>query len=812
MHKLQERRDQGFLQIQCELSGSLDLDLFRSAWNMVFNRYQVLKSSIHWENLEKPMQVVRDKVEVPWEVQDWSGLRERAVKRNLDGYLKADRDDNFDLNQAPVSRIAIFELNDRAYKLVWSSHHLILDGWSSAIIIREVFDVYTSLVENTESQSQPDKRYSSFVDWYKNLDQDAMRRHWLNLLDGYQKPALLTNKRNQTRRKNTDFQNIRLALSEEKSKLLTQQLRASRVTMSSLMFGLWGMIMAAQTGSQDVVFGTTVSGRSGDLTGMEQMVGQFSNVIPIRIQTNLPIPLDQWLASIQKQQSQSSKYEQATLNQITSWCNWPGYLPLFDSLILLENFPWKDLHTDELQLKNYKSGITTTFPINILVIPGSKIELTLRYDQNQVTTPQARRISNGLLALITAFSEGDLKQVDDLTQLLESQTDLASASSSGGSSNFQVPTYVLNSHKYAPPTNPMEIQLARIWEQVLGLHPISITDNFFELGGNSLLAVQLFDEIKTQTGSNLPPSMLLQHPTIQSLAQAWNTNTDTRWSSLVPLRASGSKPPLFTIHGGGGHVFFYQPLARYLDADQPVFALQPAGLDGESEQHQSIEEMARHYLATIKKVQPEGPFSILGTCLSDPICVEINNQMRENGEAPLAMIIVDSSPFHLFPRNKIPTPKKVRIERFQERFRKSPYRALRKIVVDRVKKFSRPIKLQMEDLRVEYGKDYQARQLLKMRKDLQKMYYKYHWKPFTGKITLIKTSQNKERINNWDEGVWAKLASEKVEVLVTPGQHYTRFEEPDVISMAKKLQEYLDHLYQDNNPEQLSHSSSFTES
>jgi surfactin synthase thioesterase subunit len=206
--------------------------------------------------------------------------------------------------------------------------------------------------------------------------------------------------------------------------------------------------------------------------------------------------------------------------------------------------------------------------------------------------------------------------------------------------------------------------------------------------------------------------------------------------------------------------------------------------------------MASHYLKVIKSVQPEGPFSILGTCLSDPICVEINNQMRQKGEAPIALVIVDSSPFHLFQRKRILTPKNVRIERFLERFRQSPYRAIRKMVIDRVNKLVSPVKVNLEEIKVQYGRDSHAKNLQEIRRQLQKLYYQYNWGPFKGKITLIKTTQNVERPNNWDEGVWARLASEKVDLLVIPGEHYTRFEEPDVIGMANQLQAYLDQLYQ----------------
>src|SRR5208283_3390254 len=141
---------------------------------------------------------------------------------------------------------------------------------------------------------------------------------------------------------------------------------------------------------------------------------------------------------------------------------------------------------------------------------------------------------------------------------------------------------------FVAPRDPIEQVLARIWERVLKVKPVGLHDNFFHLGGHSLLGVRLLLEVEKVSRKRLPLAVLLQAPTIFDLAEVLRKEQwAPTWSSLVPIRPAGSKPPLFLMHAHGGNVLEYYPLANLLDADQPVYALQARGLDGRIAKDQS---------------------------------------------------------------------------------------------------------------------------------------------------------------------------------------------------------------------------------
>jgi amino acid adenylation domain-containing protein len=191
------------------------------------------------------------------------------------------------------------------------------------------------------------------------------------------------------------------------------------------------------------------------------------------------------------------------------------------------------------------------------------------------------------------------------------------------------------------PRDELEIQLARLWEEVLQVHPVGVTDNFFDLGGHSLLAVRLFTQIREVFGKDLPLATLFQAPTIEQLAallrqQGWTPS----WSALVPLQPSGSKPPFFCVHAIGGNILTFRDMVRHLaqlEPDQPVYALQAVGLDGDQIPHTRVEQMAAHYIQEIQTVQPHGPYYLGGQCFGGMVAFEMAQQLQAQGE-PVALL------------------------------------------------------------------------------------------------------------------------------------------------------------------------------
>ena len=199
------------------------------------------------------------------------------------------------------------------------------------------------------------------------------------------------------------------------------------------------------------------------------------------------------------------------------------------------------------------------------------------------------------------------------------------------------------SETYIVPQDQLELQLTKIWENVLNIRPINLQDDFFELGGHSLLAVRLFAQLEKVFGKNLPLATLFQAPTIEKLSKVLrDEGWQAPWASLVPIQPQGSKPPFFCVHAVGGNVLSLRDLAHHLGTDQPFYALQSQGLNGKQKPPEQVEEMAGYYIDEIRTVQPEGPYYLGGQSSGGLIAFEMAQQLHAQGEQVVVLALIDT--------------------------------------------------------------------------------------------------------------------------------------------------------------------------
>jgi len=193
---------------------------------------------------------------------------------------------------------------------------------------------------------------------------------------------------------------------------------------------------------------------------------------------------------------------------------------------------------------------------------------------------------------------------------------------------------------YVAPGDPIEGRLAALWEEALNIHPVGVESNFFDLGGRSVVAAKLFMKISREFGRDLPLALLFQSPTIRELAtHLRKTSAAPRYESLIPIQPKGTRPAFFCVHGGMGGTLFLRPLSEALGSDQPLYAFEPEGMDGGPVRRRTIADLARHYVAEMRKLQPSGPYRIGGYCFGGLVAFEMAQQLREAGEtaAPVAL-------------------------------------------------------------------------------------------------------------------------------------------------------------------------------
>jgi phthiocerol/phenolphthiocerol synthesis type-I polyketide synthase E len=194
-------------------------------------------------------------------------------------------------------------------------------------------------------------------------------------------------------------------------------------------------------------------------------------------------------------------------------------------------------------------------------------------------------------------------------------------------------------------------RLTRIWEKLLGVHPIEPDQNYFDLGGDSILAVRMFAQIDQMFQVKLPVATLFEAPTIDDLAQIVSREAPaSRWSSLVTIQPNGSRPAFFCMHGAGGNVLIYRELSKHLGEDQPFYGLQSQGLEGNSEPLTRIEDMAAVYVRGMRRAQPEGPYYVGGYCLGGTIAYEVAQQLRAQGEEVALLAMFDTLNWSKLPK------------------------------------------------------------------------------------------------------------------------------------------------------------------
>ena len=339
------------------------------------------------------------------------------------------------------------------------------------------------------------------------------------------------------------------------------------------------------------------------------------------------------------------------------------------------------------------------------------------------------------------------------------------------------------------PRTTTELQLVQIWSEVLNVPSVGVRDNFFDLGGHSLLAVRLMARIEQQLGTPLPLATLFTEPTIEGQASLLSAVPNTKnFSPLVPIKPTGSKPPFFCIHPGGGNVLCYAALARQLDAEQPFYGLQSVGLNGEQEPLTRIEDMAATYIKAIQTVQPQGPYKIGGWCMGGIVAFEMARQLQSSGHE-IALL----APIQSF-LEAIEYDEARVVIRFAEYLihhfdKELPVSAdeLRQLGLE--EKLNYVLKKILQILPLEMGLEQMCQMFAVFQGNIQAE-NSYVPRPYSGQITFFCAEDPPEQLAEKQKliQVWSSLAAGGIKIHKIPGDHFSIIPSE---ALAKELGSYL---------------------
>ncbi|MCP4219489.1 MAG: amino acid adenylation domain-containing protein, partial [bacterium] len=376
------QKDFYFEQLCLNLSGPIDFDTMKHAWNDVVEQNDMLRTLFKWDNVKHPIQVVLKKHNVQFHAMLPPDSNEPENEtQHLEVIKTSDRERAFDLQEVPF-RITAGKLGDNRGFMIISHHHILYDGWSNGIIIKEFFEAYNSRLQGKQPAKHSKTQFKHFVKWQKDGDKEKQAAYWKNHLAGYDLAIELPGKKISSEIKGqTSEVQLRLAADlKEKADLLVKD---QRLTLATLLYTTWGILLQRYTASDDVILGTTVAGRSARVEGIEDMVGLFINTLPLRIQTKDNETVTDLLLQVDRVQKERQEYEHTPLTDIKMYGGMEGRGELFDTILALENYPLdKTLMQEESALcaDSFSMQTSTHYDLTVSILLSETIDIMFSHN------------------------------------------------------------------------------------------------------------------------------------------------------------------------------------------------------------------------------------------------------------------------------------------------------------------------------------------------------------------------------------------------------------------------------------------------
>ncbi|WP_197287800.1 non-ribosomal peptide synthetase, partial [Streptomyces apocyni] len=390
------------VQLVFELEGALDVPALKAAARAMLARHANLRAGFRHQGVDQPVQLIRREVPLPWREADLSGLPEDARAAELERLLTADRARRFNLSKPPLVRFGLVRLAADRFRFVVTNHHILLDGWSTSVLVAELFQTYAR--QGDASALPPVTPYRTYLAWLAGQDRGAAEAAWRAALGGVEEPTLLVPA--DPSREPLLPERVSAELSQELTARLTERAQAHGLTMNTVVQAAWSLLLSRLTGRDDVVFGTTTSGRPPEIPGVESMVGLFINTLPVRVRLDPAESLLDALGRIQREQSALMAHQYLGLAEIQRFV---GTGDLFDSLVVFENYPFDAEAGKEavggIRVVGGEGRDANHYPLNVVAIPGPRLQLQVNHRPDLFTREEAQRLTDSLLGVLETLAD-----------------------------------------------------------------------------------------------------------------------------------------------------------------------------------------------------------------------------------------------------------------------------------------------------------------------------------------------------------------------------------------------------------------------
>lgn len=497
-----------FLQRTYALGERIKIDFLIRAWAHVIARHDVLRTSFAWESFNRPQQVVWAERPHPWTIVDLSNISAPQQTAHFDELARRDRERGFALDADPPLRFTLAYLGNNRWLHLLSVHHILVDGWSLSIIKREVWQYYQNLEQQKPTPLPPAPCFGEFIR-QRQQDEAPAQAFWEEELA--KASALRVVRSNKATNKMCHHYRTLDAQIPQDLESIGKQRGISRF---SFIQAAWAIVLARIAQCNDVLFGTTLSGRNEHFEGIERLVGCCIQTLPVRTRLNPTMPLALWLDNLARSHIQREKHSNFSLTRIQEWSPFPNGESLFDTLLVYEQFP-RESKTDKAQtIHLHQTHDRANYPLALLVHGSERLQFHLIYERQVLSEEDAEQF---LLLLENQLEQFKNQLFTPLQQLL-SPLPFSFLRATQIQSPAPTSPHSVSSPPPITALPPLQRDIANIWSEVLAVPQVNPELSFFHQGGNSLRLIRVFGRLQQKYGQRLKFADLFAYPTIAQLA------------------------------------------------------------------------------------------------------------------------------------------------------------------------------------------------------------------------------------------------------------------------------------------------------
>ncbi|MBV7294642.1 AMP-binding protein [Corynebacterium sp. TAE3-ERU12] len=645
-----------------DLSGPIDPERLRAAFAAVCDRHQILKAAFDPSSPVGPVHIIPREVTIPWRVVDLRHLPRAAAEAGADTIQREFAARDIDLTRAPLLSAALVRFTDTESRLVLGNHHLLTDGWSTPVMLRDMLAYY----RGQQPQPAQPTQFADHVAFLNNRDHAADTALWEEILDGVQTGTVLSMTAPPTGEDPITAEALQwptdapdpeqvaeavasmtsggpevvlpVPMSVRVAERVTDVAAEHGVTPNSLIQAAWTLAIAGALGTDDVIFGVTLAGRDAEVDGVENAVGMFINTVPMRMRVPADATVGTLIEAAAAAQRQVTGLQHSAITEVEKI---GGVGPLFDSIVVYDNFPLASQSgdPDELRITDVATTGRTNLPMSVVVPPGEQFRLGAAYHpellDGELAIALVQRLGAALTALVNAPHTPVAELLGEPEPVVSGLADGGVTAGAGSGEGDGVAADI--------DIDDAARTIAEGMQNLLG-RDVGLEENFFTIGGDSLGAMRLLGRLRRSL-PNLTVMHIVEGGSPQAIAERLSGNGPTEL--VLPMRG-GFGAPLVCIHPAGGATLPFQRLAETLTWPTPVSGI---ALPSPIPDAENLDELADFYVERFVAELPDGPCRLLGYSFGGMMAQAMAARLQAQGREVDFLGIMDA-----YPAGRAPKP------------------------------------------------------------------------------------------------------------------------------------------------------------